>query len=244
MRFNVSDLEYKHRKDESKNKPIEWLWYDNNNSKYETFSDYERDHDKEGLLHMQIEVTYQANLNSNFPWIWFDAFNSARLTHLRTVLKQKRGAAADVYLLRFTRLEYGETRTKEEEEEHQRKQKRLLMKHHRQKSPESLDLFVLRRQVTLSPRSVYIILSMEQVAITKGSSPYPRNLKRLINGKNALKAQYSGSEAFIKDWLEKYQLATEAQQKYFWAFILSIATKIKLMDIEIENQLVTIPILE
>eukprot|EP01083_Nonionella_stella_P306692 1075085_1 len=84
---------------------------------------------------------------------------------------------------------------------------------------------------------------MEQVAISE-SGAYTRSVKRLVNGKNALKAQYSGSGAFIRDWLEKYQLATEAQQKYFWAFILSIATKIKLMDIETVNQLVTIPILE
>eukprot|EP01083_Nonionella_stella_P159208 519167_1 len=224
MRFNVDDLK---KKDETK--LIEWLWYDNNNNKYSTFPDHE-------LLHMQIEATYQANLNSNFPWKWFTDFNSAQLTHLRSVLREQRGSAADAYLLRFTRLEYEE---EEMTSEDMRKARRLQKKHMRQ-SNSQMDPDFVRDQ---TPRSVHIILSMEQVAVTE-SVAYQRGLKRLRDGRDSLKAQRGGSDAFINHWLKKYQLATEAQKKYFWSFILTIATKIKLMDIEIENQLVTIPIRE
>eukprot|EP01083_Nonionella_stella_P152652 489604_1 len=190
MRFNVNDLEYKHRKDD-KSKPIEWLWYDNDNSKYRAFPDYERNHDKEGLLHMQIEATYQANVNSNFPWKWFESFNNARLTHLWTVLKAKHvSASTDAYLLRFSRKEYGEIRTEEEEKEHKTKQMRLTKKHRRQQSGSSYSLdylgylAALRSQGTLA----HVILSMEQVAISE-SGAYTRSVKRLVNGKNALKAR-------------------------------------------------------
>ena len=50
-----------------------------------------------------------------------------------------------------------------------------------------------------------------------------------------------GTDSFVNDWLKKYYLSTKKQQQYFWAHILCICAKIKQIDIEIENTLVTIP---
>eukprot|EP01083_Nonionella_stella_P305567 1066425_1 len=247
MRFKVSELT-----DEPE--AIEWKWYDNDACTYKSFSDYqlqskkkwtEENTHKAGLLHKQIEATYQANIDENFPWRWFDKFNGAQLSHLAPALTTNGLKTTSSYLVRFTRLSYGETQQKETDEEEQKKQMRREKKAQRIEKKRH-DLNRGRHSTSKTkdkPPSVHIILSMEQVAVNKNdNSLFPRILKRLKNGKNSLKAQYSGSEPFVKNWLNKYQLETEAQQKYFWAFMLSIATKIKLMDIEVENQLVTIPI--
>eukprot|EP01083_Nonionella_stella_P172930 594919_1 len=243
MRFKVSELT-----DEPE--AIEWKWYDNDATEYKSFSDYQLQYDgenthKAGLLHKQIEATYQANIDENFPWRWFDKFNGAQLSHLAPALTTNGLKTTSSYLVRFTRLSYGETQQKETDEEEQKKQMRREKKAQRIEKKRH-DLNRGRHSASKTkdkPPSVHIILSMEQVAVNKNdNSLFPRILKRLKNGKNSLKAQYSGSEPFVKNWLNKYQLETEAQQKYFWAFMLSIATKIKLMDIEVENQLVTIPI--
>eukprot|EP01083_Nonionella_stella_P100522 283630_1 len=196
IRFKVSELNYR-----DEQRPIEWQWYDNN-GKYKHFSDYKYDAEtephKEGLLHKQIEATYQANIDENFPWnLWFDKFNGAQISHLATINGRNQMSR---YLMRFTRLSCGS--------------------------------------------ELKIISNVAQVAVNKYGSLFERNLRRLKDDKNSLKAQYSGSEPFAITWLKTYQLVTETQQKYFWAFMLSIATKIKLMGIGIENQLVTIPIQE
>eukprot|EP01083_Nonionella_stella_P144107 449285_1 len=82
---------------------------------------------------------------------------------------------------------------------------------------------------------------MEQIAVTKEGSTFSRNIRRMKDGKNSLSDYYAGSSVFITHWLTNYYLSSTAQRLYFWSFILCIAAKIKQMDIEIENQLVTIP---
>eukprot|EP01083_Nonionella_stella_P172932 594922_1 len=246
IRFKVSELNYS-----SDPRSIEWQWYDNNASEYKQFSDYKYDAENahlEGLLHKQIEATYQANIDENFPWKWFDKFNGAQISHLRSALVTNGIKQNSSYLVRFTRLSYGIQQPKESDEEEQKKRKRkekqFERKHKRHSSIMNKNDLEKAMEGDDTP-SVHLILSMEQVAVNKSDKTlFARNLKRLKDGKNSLKGQYSGSEPFVKRWLEKYQLATEAQQKYFWSFMLAIATKIKLMNIEIENQLVTIPIRE
>eukprot|EP01084_Bolivina_argentea_P293679 505132_1 len=88
--------------------------------------------------------------------------------------------------------------------------------------------------------AVNLILNMEQVAVNSAGL-FPRNVKRTKDGKNSLEDQYSGSAPLVNAWLKTYYLSTEHQQKYFWSYILCICAKIKQMDIELENQLVTIP---
>ena len=61
------------------------------------------------------------------------------------------------------------------------------------------------------------------------------------DGINRLREQYTGSNVFINKWLKDYHLFTRSQRYFFWSYILCVATKIKQIEIELENQLVTIP---
>eukprot|EP01084_Bolivina_argentea_P043058 79359_1 len=90
--------------------------------------------------------------------------------------------------------------------------------------------------------AVNLIVNMEQVAVNSDGL-LSRNMKRTQYGENSLEDQrlYIGSAPFVNAWLETYYLSTEFQQKYFWSYILCICSKIKQLDIELENQLVTIP---
>ena len=45
---------------------------------------------------------------------------------------------------------------------------------------------------------------------------------------------------FIDQWKLKYLLQTNDQQKYFWAYILAIVTKMKLIDIQYKSQLIAV----
>eukprot|EP01083_Nonionella_stella_P180884 646314_1 len=232
LRFKVSDLAYASHAD----KPIKWQWYDNDASEYKSFSDY-----KEGLLHKQMEATYQANIDKNFPWRWFDKFNGAQLSHLAPALATNGVHRNSSYLIRFSRLSFAQEKNQTEREENAKKEN--------VSSPFGMILSmeqvaVNKRDHTLYARNVSspfgMILSMEQVAVNKRDHTlYARNVRRLRDGKDSLQEQYHGRDGFVYNWLKKYQLASAAQKKYFWSFILSIVTKIKLMDIEIEDQLVT-----
>eukprot|EP01084_Bolivina_argentea_P130442 230265_1 len=265
MRFNASSLKDTDKdtdKDENYDEGIWWYWYDNDHADYREFSDYETvDTQKKGLLHKQIEATYQGNIDSNYPWQLFDiwknddeksnvekrlihSFNGAQLTHLKPALIShigKNNVSTEGYLVRYTRLSFrtaGKEKKEDTDEEGDEKDetasKVKKKRHSRQFS----------RQVTDYDEEavdVNLILNMEQIAVSQTKGLFPRNLKRMNDGKDSLDDQYSGSAPFVNAWVEKYFLATEAQQKYFWSYILCICAKIKQMDIEIENQLVTIP---
>eukprot|EP01084_Bolivina_argentea_P302786 522682_1 len=84
-----------------------------------------------------------------------------------------------------------------------------------------------------------VILNMEQISYTSPSSLFPRNIKRMIDRRNSLEFLYRNS--FVKTWQIQYMLFTEHQQLYFFAFIVSVVTMMKYIDIEFSNQPVLIP---
>eukprot|EP01084_Bolivina_argentea_P281074 480852_1 len=90
-----------------------------------------------------------------------------------------------------------------------------------------------------------IILNMEQISFDHAkSSPFARNIKRMIDGRNALDFLYRNSDSFVEKWQMRYRLYTEHQQLYFFSYIISVVTMMKYIDIEFSNQPVVIPLYE
>eukprot|EP01083_Nonionella_stella_P059654 156069_1 len=194
---------------------VNWECYDNDTKAYKQFYDYQNAR-KVGLLHKQLEAIFQSNINTNYPWTFFErhdgytrqprghSFNNAQVTHLRPALEDN-GLFFDKidstkgHMLRFKRL-YAPN----DEVDHDRN----------------------------------IILNMEQITIT-AEFLFSRNIRRMKNGKNSLSSR--STTALIASWLQNYLLLRKTQRLYFWSFILCIAAKIKQIEIEIANQLVTIP---
>ena len=137
--------------------------------------------------------------------------------------------STDGYLIRVARLSYQPT---DDTKRH---------KTHKSQSSRRLGTNTKVVNVESKPKAVNLIMNMEQVAVRRGNGFFPRNIKRLKNGEDSLEEQYLGTDAFVKEWLRKYYLSSKNQQLYFWSFILCICIKLKQVDIEIENTLVTIP---
>ena len=97
--------------------------------------------------------------------------------------------------------------------------------------------YVIRYLFTKSKR----IQDMEQLSINKNQPEYPRRIKRMIAGtnQNTLFAYFLTSSDFTDEWKRRFLLTEESQVYYFWAFILSIATTMKYMELEMENQFIT-----
>ena len=86
-----------------------------------------------------------------------------------------------------------------------------------------------------------IILNMEQVAFRhQHQTHFPRNIRRLKNGKNSLYTYFNDDNLFIKRWKENYLLNSDYQQKYYWSWIIAIVCKIKYIDVEFANQAVSV----
>eukprot|EP01083_Nonionella_stella_P101721 288631_1 len=94
-------------------------------------------------------------------------------------------------------------------------------------------------RVTFDTSRIY---NMEQVCFDhETTSPFPRNLRRMVDNRNSLEFLYRNSDSFVKTWQIKYRLYTEQQQLYFFAFMVSIVAMMKYIDIEFANQPVVIP---
>ena len=61
---------------------------------------------------------------------------------------------------------------------------------------------------------------------------------RMVDQRNSLENYFKERVEFINSWKLKYLLQTSDQQKYFWAYILAIVTKMKLIDIQFKSQLI------
>eukprot|EP01083_Nonionella_stella_P103347 295000_1 len=86
----------------------DWEWYDNDGA-YKQFKDYQS-RDKHMLLHKQLEATFQSNLDTNYPWTYFErdddhSFNNAQVTHLKLALEDHDlYLGTQGYLVQFRRL--------------------------------------------------------------------------------------------------------------------------------------------
>eukprot|EP01083_Nonionella_stella_P115996 344350_1 len=97
--------------------------------------------------------------------------------------------------------------------------------------------YIIRYLFTRSRR----IQDMEQLSVNRGQPEYPRRIKRMIAGtnRNTLFGYFLADSDFVNEWKERFLLSEETQVYYFWSFILSIATTMKYMELELENQLIT-----
>eukprot|EP01084_Bolivina_argentea_P028373 52738_1 len=92
-----------------------------------------------------------------------------------------------------------------------------------------------------------VILSMQQISWNYDShhnqlSPFERAITRLYEGRNSLDFLLrEKSDKISRQWKVKYRLYTKHQQLYFFAFIISIVTMMKYIDIEFSSQPVLIP---
>eukprot|EP01084_Bolivina_argentea_P022070 40994_1 len=68
----------------------------------------------------------------------------------------------------------------------------------------------------------------------------PQSVRRLFDDQNSLYFSYSGNE-FIQTWKSQYMLFSKNQQMYFFAFVVSIVTMMKYIDIELSNQPIVMP---
>eukprot|EP01084_Bolivina_argentea_P028372 52736_1 len=93
-----------------------------------------------------------------------------------------------------------------------------------------------------------VILSMQQISWNYDShhnqlSPFERAITRLYEGRNSLDFLLrEKSDKISRQWKVKYRLYTKHQQLYFFAFIISIVTMMKYIDIEFSNQPVVLPL--
>ena len=60
----------------------------------------------------------------------------------------------------------------------------------------------------------------------------------MVDEQDSLTNAFKERIDFIESWKIKYLLQTSDQQKYFWAYILAIVTKMKLIDIQFKSQLI------
>ena len=59
-----------------------------------------------------------------------------------------------------------------------------------------------------------------------------------MDQRDSLENYFKEKIDFIDSWKKKYLLETSDQQKYFWAYILAIVNKMKLIDIQYKSQLI------
>ena len=84
-----------------------------------------------------------------------------------------------------------------------------------------------------------IIIGMNQVGIA--DEVFSREMRRLYKGKDSLLSYFESDNEFIVRCMRMYLLSSRQQRLFFWSHMLCIAAKIKQIDIDVENQLVTIP---
>ncbi len=74
--------------------------------------------------------------------------------------------------------------------------------------------------------------------VESAGSPFSRNVRRLVNGRNTLETYGRQSNEWVDEWKRVYCLFSKQQQLYFWSYIVSIVSIMKYIDIEFQYQLI------
>ena len=181
---------------------IEWQWYNNDEKSFSKFKGYE--------LFTQLEASFQANLQSNFPFdmkvgdvhtprardLDESSFNSPCLPELLKDMKRRnrdKEGEKKRYLLQFTF-----TKSRRIKDIHQE---------------------AVSRDHPSFPRRVR--------RMVKGTN------------ENTLFAYWLQKDDFVDEWKERFLVSEQTQQYFFWSFVLAISTTMKYMELEMENQFIT-----